>query len=371
MLLELVPGRRRAIVDGIRVSGIIHIAHVDGASMARAALIGGALGTLMNLLLLGLIVLPLGDKGRGFFFLGMYFLSIPELVGGATFGAAFMAIGKGGRFAGAISGSILWTALTLPCLFAIAMAFMDSPALAWAWLAKEFVTGATIGYVVGGLAARQRITLIQPLPQSTDSPPFQRSRKWLIFTGYSAMANAILKVSICITFTPLVFPNVLQIHPMVEVMSAIVSAYIFWAYKKLLKGISDLPERIADIFVCLNICLAGVMFMSFTMNTLYTMTGGHAHASTGFIDLLELPIRLGLGITFLVFSFKLFLSRAGLFGLRKPLAWTAAVAGIGYGTMVLPPVALLGTAVLDILMGLVFFRAAQQGEPTRDVHSGA
>jgi hypothetical protein len=60
--------------------------------------------------------------------------------------------------------------------------------------------------------------------------------------------------------------------------------------------------------------------------------------------------------------------------MRKPLGWAAAIAGIGYGVVSLA-IEMLGTAVRNIMLGLVFGlmfrRAAQHAETTRDAYSGA
>jgi hypothetical protein len=159
------------------------------ASPIRGALIGGILATLLNPLLLlteALLLFGTGlltprqhfigsDDPHEFVVLGTILLCIPELIGGMVFGAGFAAIGRGGRWTGAIAGATLWS--LIPLAYAIpdfahylqVEPSMQPPQPNWkqeyfeydvvypaAWIAKELLTGLIIGYFVGRDVARRK-----------------------------------------------------------------------------------------------------------------------------------------------------------------------------------------------------------------------
>jgi hypothetical protein len=157
----------------------------------RAGLVAAGLATLLSpLFLVGAAALLYGcgivtprrhflgeDNPNTFIVFGALILAIPELVWGLAFGFVFAAIGKGRHLAGAISGLVLWS--VIPSLYAVVDAVgyaqvtspVNPPEPGWkreffenlivlplAWVVKEMFAGLIIGYVIGGMVARQKNT---------------------------------------------------------------------------------------------------------------------------------------------------------------------------------------------------------------------
>jgi hypothetical protein len=64
------------------------------------------------------------------------------------------------------------------------------------------------------------------------------------------------------------------------------------------------------------------------------------------------------GVLFIVFGVKLLNMRDTLFGMAKPLAVLTIATGLCFGTIVLIPFGLLASIVRDVVLGVIFFRAA-------------
>jgi len=67
-----------------------------------------------------------------------------------------------------------------------------------------------------------------------------------------------------------------------------------------------------------------------------------------------------LGILLIVFAVKILRLSDNLFGLLKPYSYTMIVCGIGYGTVVLMPFGIVMDVVNFIILGMIFFRAAEE-----------
>jgi hypothetical protein len=94
----------------------------------------------------------------------------------------------------------------------------------------------------------------------------------------------------------------------------------------------------------------------------------------GVLDLLSLGIRrleflvsilpiisfIILGIISILFGIKLLRLPDNLYGLLKPFSYLAIVSGVCFVTVILAPLGVIAGVVEDVILGIIFFRAAEQ-----------
>jgi hypothetical protein len=69
---------------------------------------------------------------------------------------------------------------------------------------------------------------------------------------------------------------------------------------------------------------------------------------------------IAFGILSIMFATRLLRLSGNLYGLLKPFSYTQIVSGICFITVFLSPVGIVAGAVADVILGVIFFRAAEQ-----------
>lgn len=67
-----------------------------------------------------------------------------------------------------------------------------------------------------------------------------------------------------------------------------------------------------------------------------------------------------LGSTYMLFAVKILSLNNNFYGLLIPFAFTIIATGLCFATVILLPLALLISVVSDVILGIIFFRAAEQ-----------
>jgi hypothetical protein len=75
------------------------------------------------------------------------------------------------------------------------------------------------------------------------------------------------------------------------------------------------------------------------------------------------------GILSIMFATRLLRLSANLYGLLKAFCYTQIVCGICFITVFLLPVGIIVGAVADVILGVIFFRAAEQPPSTIEILS--
>jgi hypothetical protein len=75
------------------------------------------------------------------------------------------------------------------------------------------------------------------------------------------------------------------------------------------------------------------------------------------------------GILSIMFATRLLRLSGNLYGLLKPFSYTQIVCGICFTTVFLLPVGIIAGAVADVILGVIFFRAAEQPPSTIEILS--
>lgn len=75
------------------------------------------------------------------------------------------------------------------------------------------------------------------------------------------------------------------------------------------------------------------------------------------------------GILSIMFATRLLRLSGNLYGLLKPFSYTQIVSGICFITVFLSPVGIIAGAIADVILGVIFFRAAEQHLSTVEILS--
>ncbi|MBM4141548.1 MAG: hypothetical protein FJ242_08750 [Nitrospira sp.] len=67
-----------------------------------------------------------------------------------------------------------------------------------------------------------------------------------------------------------------------------------------------------------------------------------------------------LQIIYIVFAIRILRLPDNLFGLLKPFSYTSIASGICLASIILIPVGFIVSAAADVILGIIFFRAAKQ-----------
>lgn len=67
-----------------------------------------------------------------------------------------------------------------------------------------------------------------------------------------------------------------------------------------------------------------------------------------------------LGVISIVFAVKLLHLPDDLFGLLTPFSYTIIASGMCYASIILSPLGIIGEAAAGVILGMIFFRAAER-----------
>ena len=127
--------------------------------------------------------------------------------------------------------------------------------------------------------------------------------------------------------------------------------YVIYSFRRLLNGRFKFHE--VDIYISLmiwgNVVLAVTSLLSLGTSKLES-----------FMESLTVTALIVFGILSIMFATRLLRLAGDLYGLLKAFCYTTIMSGICLVTIFLLPVAILAGAVADVILGVIFFRAAEQ-----------
>ena len=86
-----------------------------------------------------------------------------------------------------------------------------------------------------------------------------------------------------------------------------------------------------------------------------------------FMNILSIVSFIIFGILAIMFATRLLRLPGNLYGLLKPFCYITVVSGIFFITVFLSPVGIIAGAVADVILGVIFFRAAEQPPSTLEI----
>jgi hypothetical protein len=87
------------------------------------------------------------------------------------------------------------------------------------------------------------------------------------------------------------------------------------------------------------------------------------------MEILSIIAFIFFGILSIMFAKRLLRLSGNLYGLLKPFCYITIVSGICFITVFLAPVGIIAGAVTDVILGVIFFRAAEQPLPIEEILS--
>ena len=130
--------------------------------------------------------------------------------------------------------------------------------------------------------------------------------------------------------------------------------YVIYSLRRLLNGRFKFHD--VDIYISLmiwgNVLLAVLSLLSLGIGKLES-----------FMEFLTAAALIIFGILSIMFGTRLLRLAGGLYGLLKAYCYTTIMSGIFLVTVFFLPVAILAGAVSDVILGVIFFRAAEQTPP--------
>ena len=134
--------------------------------------------------------------------------------------------------------------------------------------------------------------------------------------------------------------------------------YVIISLRKLLNYRFQFHE--VDIYISLLIW-GNVILAVFSLLSL------GSRGSEWFMNILSIVSFIVFGILAIMFATRLLRLPGNLHGLLKPFGYTQIVSGICFITVFLSPVGIIVGAVADAILGVIFFRAAEQPPSTMEI----
>ncbi|MCS7278572.1 MAG: hypothetical protein NZ530_00740 [Thermodesulfobacteriaceae bacterium] len=132
--------------------------------------------------------------------------------------------------------------------------------------------------------------------------------------------------------------------------------YIYLSFKKLL----NLKFRFHHVDNCISILIFGNITLSI-LNILSLLID----FQNKIFDILFISIIISLGVVFIIFGLRILQLSHDLFGLLKPFSYTSIIIGLCYSTIILIPtnilipIGVVADVIGDVILGIIFLKAAQ------------
>ena len=180
------------------------------------------------------------------------------------------------------------------------------------------------------------------------------TRKQLDFAGWCSITNALIAIpSLAMSWF---LETVKGIGPrlsqaILTVVGLGLFLYVIYSLRRLLNGRFKFHD--VDIYISLliwgNVVLAILSLLSLGTDKLESC-----------MEAVTMAALIVLGLLSIMFATRLLRLAGNLYGLLKAYCYTTILSGIFLVTIFLLPVAILAGAVADVILGVIFFRAAEQ-----------
>jgi hypothetical protein len=127
--------------------------------------------------------------------------------------------------------------------------------------------------------------------------------------------------------------------------------YVIYSLRRLLNG----RFKFYDVDIYISLMIWGNVFLATT-----SLLALGTNKLESFMEILTVAALIVFGILSIMFATRLLRLAGNLYGLLKAYCYTTIMSGIFLVTVFLLPVAILAGAVADVILGVIFFRAAEQ-----------
>jgi hypothetical protein len=173
--------------------------------------------------------------------------------------------------------------------------------------------------------------------------------------GWACFVSAVITIPMVILEVMIQFakkvPEVWGVEAILDLISLFIFIYILHSLRRLLVEQFNfhLAETHIKMMIWINVILVGSSLLADMFVPLRKMTG-----------ILYLIGQIVFGIVLIAFGFKLTNLRDPIGGRLKPFCYSSIATGICFASVILLPLALLGSIVMDVLLALIFFRMADR-----------
>jgi hypothetical protein len=185
----------------------------------------------------------------------------------------------------------------------------------------------------------------------------------LNLAGWLSIANALFAIpSIAMSF----FLESME-GPGAKLSLAILTAvglglflYIISTLKKLLNS----RFRFHNVDLYISLLIWGNVILCIL--SLFSLESRRLEFILGYLSMVAFIV---FGIISIMFATRLLRLSGNLYGFLKPFSYTQIVSGICFITVFLSPVGIVAGAVADVILGVIFFRAAEQPPSATEILS--
>jgi len=173
--------------------------------------------------------------------------------------------------------------------------------------------------------------------------------------GWACFVSAVITIPMVILEVMIEFskkvPEVRAVEAILSLISLFIFIYILHSLRRLLVEQFNfgLVETHIKMMIWINVILVGSSILSDTFLPLEKMTG-----------ILYLIGLIVFGIVLIAFGFKLTNLRDPIGGRLRPFCYSSIATGVCFASVILLPLGLLGSIVMDVLLALIFFQMAER-----------
>lgn len=168
--------------------------------------------------------------------------------------------------------------------------------------------------------------------------------------GWLSVINAVLSFSVLISDVLDLAVGVTQV--ILDLTSLVFFIYIFITLRQTLNKIYAFHS--ADRFITALIVLGVIS------TVLGLLVGEPLPSRVTTIAIICIIAMIIYAVVLIMFGIQLLYLQDNLFGLLKPFAYTCIAEGVCTATIILAPLALIASAVSDVILAIIFFRISEK-----------
>jgi hypothetical protein len=187
------------------------------------------------------------------------------------------------------------------------------------------------------------------------------TKEKLNLTGWLSITNAIFaipSVAMYLFLGTIVGPGAKLAQAILTLVSVGLLVYILTSLRKLLNS----RFQFHDVDIYISLLIWGNVVLSIL--SLFALESKRFEWAMGILSTIALIFQ---GIILIMFATRLLRLPGNLYGLVKPYSYTSIVSGVCAITIILFWAAMIAGAVADAILGIVFFRAAEETQSTIEI----
>lgn len=187
------------------------------------------------------------------------------------------------------------------------------------------------------------------------------TKQQLTLAGWLAIANALFAIpSIAMSWF---LEKMEGMGPRLsQAILTIVGLGLFLYVISSLKKLLNLRFQFHDVDIYISLLIWGNVVLAAV--SLLTLGSKGFEWAMGILSIIAFIV---FGVLSIMFATRLLRLSGGLYGLLKPFCYVSIASGICFVTVFLAPVGIIAGAVADVILGVIFFRAAEEPPSTLEI----